>query len=80
MTPISWILLIALPALFLIPTALNGAETPDWEKPKYFGEGKEAPHCTLMPFPDEGSALKKDRTDSPFYQSLNGPWKFASTS
>jgi beta-galactosidase len=29
-----------------------------------------------MPYPDIETALKADRTNSPFYRSLNGKWKF----
>ncbi len=41
--------------------------TPDWENPEVFNVGKELPHATLLPFrwPEE-----------PYFQSLNGKWKF----
>ena len=37
---------------------------------------REAPHSTLMVYPDAESALRYDRTASPWFQSLNGEWKF----
>lgn len=49
---------------------------PDWENPKMFNQNKEEPYATFVPFPDIESALKGDEKNSPFYQSLNGPWKF----
>lgn len=49
---------------------------PEWQDPAVTGLNKEAPHATLLPFPDERSALENNRVKSPFYQSLNGMWKF----
>ena len=59
----------------LIPF-LQAEETPDWENPKIFGINKELAHNTLMVYPDIPSALKNSRSSSPFFLSLNGPWKF----
>jgi beta-galactosidase len=63
---------------------IAGAEAPvadgpagnEWENPKVFGVGKEAPRSTFIPFADAASALKNDKSASPFFRSLNGPWKF----
>lgn len=63
---------------------IAGAEAPvadgpagnEWENPKVFGVGKEAPRATFIPFADAASAQKNDKSASPFYRSLNGPWKF----
>jgi beta-galactosidase len=49
---------------------------PDWENPDVVGINKEPGHCTLVPYSDIETALKADRTNSPFYRSLNGNWKF----
>ncbi len=64
--------------LFLTPHLALAAEgrANDWEDPNMIGRNKEAPHATLMPFPDATSALQGDRTASPWFKSLNGPWKF----
>jgi len=59
----------------LIPF-LQAEETPDWENPKIFGINKEMAHNTLMVYPDIPSAIKNSRSSSPFFQSLNGLWKF----
>ncbi|MFH0991038.1 MAG: glycoside hydrolase family 2 TIM barrel-domain containing protein [bacterium] len=48
----------------------------DWENPKVFRINKEDPHVTYVPFPDVKSFLTKEKKQSPFYYSLNGPWKF----
>jgi beta-galactosidase/beta-glucuronidase len=49
----------------------------DWENPAIFGRNKEPAHVTLLPYPDEASALIGDRQASPYLQLLNGRWKFA---
>ncbi|MBN1362948.1 MAG: DUF4981 domain-containing protein [Sedimentisphaerales bacterium] len=48
----------------------------DWENPAVFGRNKEPAHCTLMPYPDVQTALACERDTSPYYQSLDGNWKF----
>ncbi len=47
-----------------------------WEDPQVVGRNKEAPHATLLPFPDLESALSGNRAMSPWFQSLDGPWSF----
>ncbi len=48
----------------------------DWENEQMIGLNKEPGHCTLTPYGDIESALEGIREASPFYQSLNGTWKF----
>ena len=64
--------------LLLTPHMALAAEirANDWEDPNMVGRNKEAPHATLMPFPDSAGALAGDRTASPWFHSLNGPWRF----
>jgi beta-galactosidase len=57
--------------------------TNDWEDSELFQKNREAPHCTLIPFPDIDTALKPveygEFTASyptPYYHSLNGNWAF----
>lgn len=52
------------------------ASEPDWENPEMIGQNKEPGHSTLIPYPDVETALKGVRSESPFYESLNGEWKF----
>lgn len=52
------------------------AAPPDWENPAVFARGTEPPHATFYPFPDEQTALAGRASASPWYQSLNGRWKF----
>ena len=51
-------------------------EVKDWENPAVFGRNKEPAHCTYIPYADIKTALTNDPAQSPFYQSLNGIWKF----
>ncbi|UII34647.1 DUF4981 domain-containing protein [Fulvivirga ulvae] len=48
----------------------------DWENHQVFQINKEAPHATLFPYGSLESALKDRPEESPYYQSLNGLWKF----
>ena len=49
---------------------------PDWENPEVTGRNKEPGHCTLVPYPDIETAVAGQGEASPFYQSLNGKWRF----
>ena len=47
------------------------------ENPSMYNENQEDPHVPLCPFEKEENALKGDFSLSPWYQSLNGTWKFS---
>jgi beta-galactosidase len=49
---------------------------PDWENPAVFRRGQVAPHTTMMPHQDVAAALRGEREASPYFRSLNGPWRF----
>ena len=55
---------------------LQGPTGREWKDPQIVGVGKEAPRATFYAYPDTAAALKNDRNASPFFLSLNGPWKF----
>jgi hypothetical protein len=38
----------------------------DWENPSIIGRNKQAAHATLVPYPDEKTALTGDRSTSPY--------------
>jgi len=48
----------------------------DWENLQVLHRNREAAHATLMPFPDEASALIGNRNHSPWCKLLNGEWEF----
>ena len=48
----------------------------DWQNPAVVGINKEAPHATLIPYPDERFAMEDKRASSSYIKVLNGYWKF----
>ena len=52
------------------------ADLPDWENEQVIHINTEPPYATFVPFPDAGSARAGTREASPYFRSLDGPWKF----
>jgi len=71
-----WNLLLA--ALLLTgPTAAQLQGQERWQELSIFDVNREAPHATFVPFPDREAAILGDAAASPFFLSLNGPWRFS---
>lgn len=68
--------LVMVVSLGLLSAVGTAQQVPDWENPDIFAINKEAPHATLFPFATRDAALRNDKRTSPYYQSLNGYWKF----
>ncbi len=67
--------LFCLTALF--GTLTVGAQTGnEWDNPSISHVNRETAHTTALPMQSEADAVKNDLTLSPFYQSLDGVWKF----
>jgi len=66
-----YIILLA-SSIFIYPQSAK----KEWENHKILRQNKEAAHCTLIPYEDHKQALRDDPYHSPFFQSLNGNWKF----
>jgi beta-galactosidase len=49
---------------------------PELENPEIVGINKEPAHSTSIPFPDISSAIANLWSNSPYFKSLNGYWKF----
>jgi beta-galactosidase len=66
-------------SLFLpLPFIFSGAcLAQDWQDPSIIGRNKLPPHATLLPFGSLKQARKGQAANSPWFLSLNGPWKFA---
>ena len=62
--------------ILLADQAPAGAESNDWENPQITAVGTESPHATMMIYPDAASAARGDPSQSPYWRSLHGPWKF----
>ncbi len=48
-----------------------------WQLPELVGWGRLPSRSPLVPYPDAEGALGGDRTTSPFFHDLNGPWRFS---
>jgi beta-galactosidase len=68
--------LIGVLSLFPATVQTPAQPAPEWENPKVFSVNAEPMHATFIPYPDVASALKNDKAGSPFFRSLDGPWKF----
>jgi beta-galactosidase len=55
---------------------LKGPTGEEWKNPRIVGAGKEEPRATFTPYPDAAAAFENDMGASPFFRTLNGPWKF----
>jgi len=73
---ISGFIRIAVLALGLVSTVLAQVPAEDWQNSEMIGQNKEPGHCTLIPFATQAQAIEGQAEASPYYQSLNGPWKF----
>ncbi|MEC0267171.1 glycoside hydrolase family 2 TIM barrel-domain containing protein [Paenibacillus anseongense] len=51
-------------------------EIPDWENLEVLGRSVEPSNTGYMPYADVETALIGERALSPYFQSLNGSWKF----
>ncbi len=64
--------------LFLTMVSSLAAQNtvPEWENPEVFAINKENTRASSLPYPNESLAIADDYTASPYYQLLNGKWKF----
>ena len=68
---------IALFSLLAVPdVSLFAQSVNDWENQNLTGINNEPPRATFYVYPDVAPALKNDPSASPWYQSLNGLWRF----
>ncbi|MFE5320560.1 glycoside hydrolase family 2 TIM barrel-domain containing protein [Paenibacillus sp. NPDC056579] len=59
--------------------SVNDNTIPDWQNIEVLGRNTEPPHADFIPYADAKTALDNEPGASPFYQSLNGNWKFMYT-
>lgn len=52
------------------------AQKPEWDNPAIIHIGTERPHSSMMVYPAADQARQGDRSASPWFESLNGEWKF----
>ena len=65
-----------LTAIFMMAGNSMFAAVNDWENPGVFAINRETPRATAFPFDNVDNAIKGDYTNSPYFMSLNGMWKF----
>lgn len=66
-----------LAAMLLCITVSGQTAKPEWQDPAVFAVNKEAARATSLPYPTEQLALADNYDASPYYQLLNGLWKFS---
>ena len=64
------------PVFLLVCVAAVAADRPEWDNPAIVHVGTEKPHATMMVYPTAELARTGDRAKSPWFQLLNGTWKF----
>ncbi len=63
--------------ILLVFTSLGfSQQRPEWDDVSVFKVNVERPHATMMTYPDAALAREGNRSRSPWFQSLNGIWKF----
>src|ERR1043165_5433826 len=62
--------------IFFLTAQACIAQNNDWENPQLYELNKEKPHATFMLFNKKQDVIQDDYSRSPYYQLLNGTWKF----
>jgi beta-galactosidase len=67
-----------IPGLIIVCQSAGWAaqKLPEWQDPSIVQRNQEETHVPIVPYPDLDQALADRRLDSPFFQLLNGSWKF----
>jgi beta-galactosidase len=66
-------------AALLLSSGLAAAQAPDpaeWQNPQLVQQGQEAPRASFQLYAQPADVVADDYARSPWYQSLNGTWKF----
>ncbi len=53
------------------------SQIPEWQDETVFQLNREPARASFITYPDISAAMSFDRSNSPWYQSLNGNWSFA---
>lgn len=64
--------------VFLLALAYSSinAQQPDWQNQYIFNKNKENPHTNVIPLASQNAVLSGQQKTSPWFQSLNGAWRF----
>lgn len=66
-----------LAATCLVVQTAFAQQNNDWENPALVEWNKEKPHATFMLFSNTADVKKDDYSESAYFQSLNGSWRFS---
>lgn len=69
-----FLMLLACPAIFSV--AAQQQQQPEWQSQYAIGLNKLNPHTYVWPYADAAAVQQGKYEQSPYYQSLNGKWKF----
>jgi len=69
-----YILIVSL--LLFTPFSFGQRDYQEWENPRVFGINKEETRTTAIPYSSTKEALADDFNQSPYFQLLDGDWKF----
>ncbi len=67
-------------SLVFVLAVVSPAQQPEWDNVAVLHEGIEEPHAFMMVYPTAELAMTSEREDSPWFESLNGTWKFHGSS
>ena len=71
------IIAVLVPAIHLLNVShARAIIPPEWENPAIIAENKAPAHASLIAYQNRSSALTGERSESSFFRSLNGRWKF----
>lgn len=62
--------------LLFVSPVLFAQERPEWDNVDVLQENREPSHTSMMVYPNQEQASTFDRTESDWFKSLNGQWKF----
>ncbi|MGL4292769.1 MAG: glycoside hydrolase family 2 TIM barrel-domain containing protein [Bacteroidales bacterium] len=66
--------------LFTLQDVKSDSSSPDYYRlitdPSLITVNQEQPRATFFPYESDEQAIRNDRSQSPYYLSLNGKWKF----
>lgn len=61
---------------FAVCGIVRADKLPEWQSQYAIGLNKISPHAYVWPYANEKAVIDRDHETSPWYQSLNGWWKF----
>ncbi len=67
---------LAIVSILFVSNIFSQGKANDWENPQLLDVNKEVPHTGFMLFESQQDVITDDYSKSPFFQSLNGTWKF----